>query len=60
LSESQIIQRPHQNNGHPIFKETYLNGKLFFSRTESSAEFFGYMEGAIIASKLMLNNIISS
>ena len=44
-----VIQRPHQNNGHPLLQETYLNGKLFFCNTETSGEFAGYMEGAIIA-----------
>lgn len=46
---NQSIQKPHQNNGHPLLQESYLNEKLFFSATETSPEFPGYMEGAIIA-----------
>ncbi len=47
---NQIIQRPHQNNGHPLLQQSYLNNKLFFSGTETVTEFPGYMEGAIISS----------
>ena len=42
---------PHYNNGHPIYEESYMNNKLFFTGTETSKAFSGYMEGAIIASK---------
>jgi monoamine oxidase len=27
----QVIESPHQNNGHPVFKIGYLNDKLFFA-----------------------------
>ncbi len=46
---NQVIQQPHQNNGHPLLQQTYLNGKLFFSGTETATGFAGYMEGAVIA-----------
>ncbi|TZF84739.1 FAD-dependent oxidoreductase [Pedobacter sp. BS3] len=48
---AQVIQRPHQNNGHPLLQQGYMNGKLFFTGTETAAEFAGYMEGAVIAAK---------
>jgi len=51
LAGNQIIQRPHQNNGHPLLQQSYLNGKLFFAGTETALEFAGYMEGAVIAAK---------
>lgn len=38
---------PHQNNGHPIYSETYYKGKLFISGSETASHFGGYMEGAI-------------
>ncbi len=41
---------PHLNNGHPLYEEGYMNNKLFFTGTETSKLFGGYMEGAIIAS----------
>ena len=45
----QLVQRPHQNNGHPLLQQGYLNGKLYFSGTETVGEFGGYMEGAVIS-----------
>ncbi|MGC6429603.1 MAG: flavin monoamine oxidase family protein [Jejuia sp.] len=38
---------PHQNNGHRLYQETYLNSKLFIAGAETSTEFPGYMEGAV-------------
>ncbi len=38
---------PHQNNGNPIYRQPYLNGKLFIAGSETSANFPGYMEGAV-------------
>ncbi len=49
FSGTQVIQRPHQNNGHPLLQECYMNGKLYFAGTEIATEFSGYMEGAIIS-----------
>jgi monoamine oxidase len=49
LSGNQIIQRPHQNNGHPLLQKSYMNDKVHFAGTESATEFSGYMEGAIIS-----------
>jgi len=49
VSGNQIIQRPHQNNGHPLLQISYMNEKLHFAGTESATEFSGYMEGAIIS-----------
>jgi len=38
---------PHQNNGDSIFRKTYLDNRLFIAGSETSAEYPGYMEGAI-------------
>jgi len=51
LGGSQIIQRPHQFNGHPLLLENYLKGKLLFCATETATEFAGYMEGAVVAAR---------
>lgn len=51
FSGNQIVHRPHQNNGHPLLQQSYMDGKLFFSGTEVATEFSGYMEGAVIAAK---------
>jgi monoamine oxidase len=52
-SGTQVIQRPHQNNGHPLLQECYMNGKLYFAGTEIATEFSGYMEGAIMSALKM-------
>lgn len=50
-SGDQVVQRPHQNNGHPLLLQSYMEGKLFFAATETAAAFPGYMEGAVIAAQ---------
>lgn len=57
LAKHQLIRQPHQNNGHPLLQQDYLNGKLFFSGTETAMEFAGYMEGAIISAKRIADNL---
>ncbi|GAA4800083.1 FAD-dependent oxidoreductase [Olivibacter ginsenosidimutans] len=51
LDGKQLIERPHQNNGHPVLQESYMNGKLFFAATETATAFPGYMEGAVVAAQ---------
>lgn len=51
LADNQLIQRQHQNNGHPLLQQSYMGGKLFFGATETAQQCAGYMEGAIIAAK---------
>ncbi|MFT5997699.1 MAG: monoamine oxidase [Neolewinella sp.] len=38
---------PHQNNGHPIFRETYLDGRLLLAGSETAVVYPGYMDGAV-------------
>lgn len=47
LGNNEIVSFPHQYNGHPLLQDSYMNGKLFFSATESSLHYPGYMEGAV-------------
>jgi monoamine oxidase len=49
MEGSTSIERPHQNNGHPLLQTGYMNGKLLFCGTETATEFAGYMEGAVDA-----------
>ncbi len=51
LAGNQVIQRPHQNNGHPLLQLSYMDGKLYFAGTETATRFPGYMEGAVIAAR---------
>lgn len=57
-TESQLIHRPHQNNGHALLQDSYMNQKLFFCGTETATAFGGYMEGAIIAAKAVLKKLL--
>jgi len=59
LAGQPIIQRPHQNNGHPLLQRSYMNGKLFFCGTETALEYSGYMEGAVFAAKELAERISS-
>jgi len=56
LAGNQLIQRPHQNNGHPLLQQSYLNDKLYFLGTETATEFAGYMEGAVISAMKIADN----
>ena len=49
---------PHFNNGHSVYEDIYMNGKLFFTGTETSNSFSGYMDGAISASNKVCNKIL--
>lgn len=51
---------PHQNNGHPIFRESYFNDKIYLSSSETTAEFAGYMDGAVSAAYSTVDRILKS
>lgn len=57
LSGNQVVQRPHQNNGHLLLQNSYLENSLHFCGTETATAYAGYMEGAIIAAKSIMNKI---
>jgi monoamine oxidase len=48
---------PHANNGHSIYENSYMNNKLFFTGTETSNTFGGYMEGAIFSSAAIATKV---
>lgn len=43
--ENHIL--PHQNNGHSVYQQSFLDGKLFLAGSETATQFPGYMEGAV-------------
>jgi monoamine oxidase len=49
---------PHQNNGHPLFRESYCDNRLFFAGTETADQYPGYMEGAVIAAENTANTLL--
>jgi len=55
--DNDILLPAHFNNGHALFEENYMNNKLFFTGTEVSSHFSGYMEGAIMASNSIIKRI---
>jgi len=57
FSGNQSVQRPHQNNGHPALQNSYMNGKLFFCNTETAIESPGYMEGAVVAARSVVEKL---
>jgi monoamine oxidase len=52
--QDEVKVYPHQNNGHPIFNQSYFNHQLYLAGTETSPIFPGYMEGAVVAA----NNLV--
>ena len=48
---------PHQYNGHAIYQEAYMQGKLWIAGTETSTAFPGYMEGAIRSARAVADQI---
>lgn len=48
---------PHQNNGHELYKQIYLDGKLYIAGAETASDFSGYMEGAIRSAYFIFNEI---
>ncbi|MEM7572631.1 MAG: NAD(P)/FAD-dependent oxidoreductase [Bacteroidota bacterium] len=38
---------PHQHNGHAVYQQAYLEGRLFIAGSETAQQFPGYMEGAV-------------
>ncbi|MEM7296634.1 MAG: NAD(P)/FAD-dependent oxidoreductase [Bacteroidota bacterium] len=50
---------PHQNNGHPLFGEISLyDDRFFISGSETATLHGGYMEGAIVAGKRLIEKLL--
>lgn len=49
---------PHQNNGHTIFSDTLMNGKLYLAGAETAKDYPGYMEGAVQSAQRVAKQII--
>jgi len=54
-SDSPVF--PHQNNGHPAFRKTYLDGRLHICSSEAASDFPGYMDGAVQAANVVAQRI---
>jgi monoamine oxidase len=47
----------HKNNGHPIYKESFMHTKLLIAGTETAGQYAGYMEGAVHRAQEIYNII---
>jgi len=50
---------PHQNNGHDVYQQPYMDGRLWFAGAETSAISPGYMDGAVNSAKQVVKNIVT-
>lgn len=48
---------PHQHNGHPVYRKSYWDDKLFVAGTETAAEYPGYMEGAVRSAQFVYEQL---
>jgi monoamine oxidase len=48
---------PHQHNGHPLFQNSYLKGRLYVGGSETASQFPGYMEGAVQSANFMYQRL---
>lgn len=48
---------PHQNNGHPSYRETLWNDRLFLAGSETAARFPGYMDGAVRSAQYVFDQL---
>lgn len=58
-SKSQSIYM-HPSYGNKVWQNSYMNGKLMFSGSETSDQFGGYMEGAVASGKRAIEFIKKS
>ena len=58
-SENEQFLPPHNNNGDALFNNAYMNNKLFFTVTETSKLFGGYMDGAINSAKTTVKAMLT-
>lgn len=58
-AENDNFLMPQQNNGHPLYQNSYLDHKLFIAGTETSPVFPGKMEGAIASAGFVFEKLKS-
>ncbi|MGO3181762.1 MAG: flavin monoamine oxidase family protein [Aequorivita sp.] len=57
FEESNSFLFPHQNNGNPIFSESFYDDRLLISSSEAASEFPGYMEGAVYSANVIAEKL---
>lgn len=48
---------PHQNNGDPLFADSWFEDRFYIAGTETSPHYGGYMEGAVFAAGRVVEKI---
>ena len=56
--ESHLL--PHQNNGHPVFRQAILGGQFFVAGAETAKSHPGYMDGAISSANFVYEELKGS
>ena len=49
---------PHQNNGHPLLRESFFDGRLYFAGSETAQAFPGYLDGAIERGQSVVHSLL--
>jgi len=57
---SEVELFPHQNNGNPIFKNTFFDDRLIISSAESASKSPGYMDGAVYVGNVTARKLIAA
>jgi monoamine oxidase len=55
--QDSVSVYPHQNNGNPIFSDSYYDNRFFIAGSETSTTYPGYMEGAIVSANRITEKI---
>lgn len=50
---------PHQNNGHPLLRQTCYEGRYFLAGSETASQYPGYMDGAVERANEVVQQISS-
>ncbi|AZQ44153.1 flavin monoamine oxidase family protein [Nonlabens ponticola] len=57
--DAQNLRTPHENNGHPILRQSLNGGTLIMAGSETSDQHAGYMEGALRSAQLAFEQVLS-
>lgn len=58
LYQSEVM--PHQYNGHPVFKESFFDDRLYFAGSETAQAFPGYLDGAVERGQQVARQLVAS
>jgi monoamine oxidase len=55
----QLRLSPHQNNGHPLYAQSYYQQQLWWAGAETAGHYGGYMDGAVEAGYRAANALLA-